>query len=371
MAEGEAANIRQIGRLPDWVPDAVRLYLSHITEGQSLRAIARERGCHASTVLRQVRRFENRRDDPLVDEALNRLGGRAEPATPCQQQEDSPPMTIALREATPSVVDARTLENAAPRILPLLAAPGAILAIAPDMEKAVVMREDADGNALRTAIMDRQVAEAFALKEWIVCKRPGRVVSYALAPAGRAELARLIAAGRAAAASPVGGAKDDGAGDSVRRMRYGLPESPVAALARRRDRGGVPFLAPALVSAAERLQEDFELARTGTPVDCPEAWERLLADVDPADADALSARSGAGVLDRARAARARVAVALRELGPGLADMALRCCCYREGLETAERQLGWSARSGKIVLRIALQRLKRHYDTLGHDHKMIG
>ena len=70
-------------------------------------------------------------------------------------------------------------------------------------------------------------------------------------------------------------------------------------------------------------------------------------------------------------ARERVSAALRELGPGLADMALRCCCHMEGLETAERKLGWSARSGKIVLRIALLRLKRHYEDLGDAGKMIG
>ncbi len=59
--------------------------------------------------------------------------------------------------------------------------------------------------------------------------------------------------------------------------------------------------------------------------------------------------------------RAPVAAALRELGPGLGDVALKCCCYLEGLEVTEKTLGWSARSGKIVLRIALQRLKRHYE----------
>ena len=53
-------------------------------------------------------------------------------------------------------------------------------------------------------------------------------------------------------------------------------------------------------------------------------------------------------------------LAVRELGPGLGDVALRVCCFLEGVEAAEKRLGWSARSGKIVLRIALQRLAQHY-----------
>jgi hypothetical protein len=67
-----------------------------------------------------------------------------------------------------------------------------------------------------------------------------------------------------------------------------------------------------------------------------------------------------------------VSRALRDLGPGLGDMVLRCCCFLEGLEAAEKRMGWSARSGKIVLRIALQRLKRHYaETYGPEADMIG
>ena len=49
----------------------VRLYLSHTEDGVSIRALARKVGLNASTVMRQVRRFEMRRDDPLMDEALS------------------------------------------------------------------------------------------------------------------------------------------------------------------------------------------------------------------------------------------------------------------------------------------------------------
>ena len=52
------------------LPDDARLYLRHVEEGQSIRALARSEGCHASTILRRIRRFEARRDDPLVDGAL-------------------------------------------------------------------------------------------------------------------------------------------------------------------------------------------------------------------------------------------------------------------------------------------------------------
>ncbi len=352
------ANLSPLGTLPDWVPSAVRLYLTHTESGRSLRDIARAEGVHASTVLRQVRRFENRRDDPLVDGAL----GRLRQALP--EPEESATMTAApLRPGAPGPlpVGEAALDAEARRVLPRLAEPGALLVVAADMDRAVVLR-DGVGGAVRLAVLERPVAEAFALRDWIACVQTGRVLRYEITATGRAALRRLTGQEAAVQAPAVARGFDD---EESRGTRPVTVESPVTALARRRDKDGNPFLSADLVAAAERLREDFETAQTGPRV--TQDWDRFLTGPE------LAGGPGSGLPGGRGAARAReqVAAALRELGPGLADMALRCCCYMEGLETAERRLGWSARSGKIVLRIALLRLRRHYESLGDAGKMMG
>ena len=372
----KSADLTDDFTLPSWLPSAVRLYLDHTEDGQSLRALARREGCHASTVMRHVRRYENRRDDPLMDAALAALGRRqgrdmSNPANRGAEQ-----MTLTIR------TDALTMDEASlavegRRILRRLAEPGAVLAIAPDMDKAVVMREFADGRAARTGVVDRLMAQAFVLKDWIACRKPGRVATYEITPTGRAALKRMTdeddrnRGGMAESAAPFAdqhrswddrGVPGD---DGPRKIRYSMPESPVALLGRRRDKDGKLFLEAELVVAAERLREDFELAQMGPRV--AQNWDRFLTGNDKS-----SFRGDAGGAEGPRAARDRVAAALRDLGPGLGDMVLRCCCNLEGLEVAEKRMGWSARSGKIVLRIALQRLRRHYDdAYGKSGPLIG
>lgn len=354
--------------VPNWVPNGVKLYLRHTGGGESLRTLARETGCHASTVMRQVRRFENQRDDPLIDEALDVLTNAIETTPANDPSEDDIEkrnchMNMQLRSAR--LPDEDTLNREARRILRRLSETGAVLALAVDMDKAVVLREGPDGPPTRTAIVPRDVAQAFAVKDWISCSKNGRISTYQITQAGRAALKRLLAedaakrnrsgAGNLHAEQHRDWAERNvmiGGDDEVQPIRVNAAESPLTMLARRKDGSGRPFLDQELVQAGERFREDFEMSQMGPRV--AQNWDRFLTSGD------RSAFDGADVNEGPRAARERVLEAMTDLGPGLGDIIMRCCCFLEGLEAAEKRMGWSARSGKVVLRIALQRLRRHY-----------
>ncbi len=362
--------------VPNWVSDEVRRYLAHTEGGRSIRSLAREAGCHASTVLRQVRRFETRRDDLLVDLALSRLGHWAQASLPPSANDNGECMSPALKIDEFDVPDEDTIRREAPRLLRRLNETGACLAIAQDMENAVIVRDMPDGQSLRTAVVPRALAEAMALKDWVEGSGKGRIARYRITAAGRSALKRFLAedearrTGLGEDAAPFQAQHGDrrtktvGSGGQKKRVRYNAVESPLQSLARRKDVTGEPFLSPELVAAGERLREDFELAQMGPRI--TQNWERFLT------AGARGTFNGPGGEGGSEAARQRVSNALSDLGPGLGDVVLRCCCFLEGMEAAEKRMGWSARSGKIVLRIALYRLKRHYDeTGGQWSPMIG
>lgn len=371
--------------LPRWLPTSACHYLEHTEMGHSIREIARRSQCHPSTVLRQVRRWEGLRDDILIDEALRKQGQRIGRAAALNKRKDT--KTMATNPGVESMeIDPERFAQDALRILRRMTEPGAVLAVASDMDKGVVVRDVDCGTTTRTAVVDRPMAQALAMKDWISCSEPGRVARYRITSQGRTALSRMIAEAENAArveaqgfaeaqapfsagreVRPTAGGAERSRGAPARpkgqRQRFMMGESPLTALARRRDKDGVPFLEHDLVAAGERLREDFELSQMGARV--TQNWEGFLTG-------GIDRGFGAGAsYGGSQEASDRVAAALSDLGPGLGDVVLRCCCYLEGLEQTEKSMGWSARSGKIVLRIALQRLKRHYENMGDQGGMIG
>jgi hypothetical protein len=129
-------------------------------------------------------------------------------------------------------------------------------------------------------------------------------------------------------------------------------ESPLAWLARRKGRDGVPFLTPPLVEAGERFRKDVTQAQILQRVTAN--WEAAIAS------SRRAADGGVNISETAIDARQRLSRAFAAVGPDLAGLLTDVCGYLKGLERVESERGWPPRSGKVVLKIALQRLADHY-----------
>lgn len=133
--------------------------------------------------------------------------------------------------------------------------------------------------------------------------------------------------------------------------RANLGESPLAWLARRKGPDGQPWLSPAELMAGERLREDFE--RAGTLGRLTMAWD--------AGPRAKGGRGpGVDPLEHGVSARARIAAAMAAVGPQSRPVLEQVCFRGAALAVAERELKLPRRSGKRVLKLALQRLAAHY-----------
>jgi hypothetical protein len=137
-----------------------------------------------------------------------------------------------------------------------------------------------------------------------------------------------------------------------------LKESPLAWLARRKDKDGRPLLSDEEFDAGEKLRADFWFAQMTPRVTAN--WSLLLS----AGGNSRGAPdAGIDMKDSIVAARERVRRALASVGPDLAGVLIDVCCHLKGLEASEKASGWPQRSGKIILQIALRQLARHYGML--------
>ena len=128
-------------------------------------------------------------------------------------------------------------------------------------------------------------------------------------------------------------------------------ESPLAWLARRKGRDGLPLVDAACLEAGERLRRDLTMGAL---------LPRTTANWSAAVSSGARAQGPTDFTDTMIAARQRARAALGAVGPDLSGLLLDICGFLKGLETIERERGWPARSGKLVLELALRQLCRHY-----------
>ncbi|ASK88130.1 DUF6456 domain-containing protein [Sphingorhabdus sp. SMR4y] len=151
-------------------------------------------------------------------------------------------------------------------------------------------------------------------------------------------------------ALPQDGEKREGRGARRRRARsvtVNLAESPLGWLHARGHLSDRQF------DAGEKLRADWERANLAPSVTM--RWDGAPV--------AGSKRAMPRIMNETEAqiaAKQRFDKAICHLGNDLSDIAWRTICGGERTPVAERKLGWPARSGKLVLKIALDRLAEYY-----------
>lgn len=217
------------------------------------------------------------------------------------------------RNTSPTHLCTSLLRHLCPRDAEAIAARG------DDMKTALIVRKSAAAPSIK---IDRAVVQLAESQRWVTRVDGDALASYTITPQGR----DVISKGKA--------------------HEWALIKLSKPSAARG---GPAAFLTHEHLSAAYRLLEDYELAALEVlgAVD----WEKV--------AKGTSIFCGNDARNLPDANR-RAFAALRFLGADLAEIALAVICQRQGLEDAERALGWPSRSGKLVLRIALNRLADHY-----------
>ena len=205
----------------------------------------------------------------------------------------------------------------------------------------------------------RRVVEACLAQDWLEWRGKRLVLS----DVGRSRLRRNEANDtdafrqqhqlRTTAQREIGGVR--------RQVTVNEGESPLGWLRSRKDRNGRPLIADAQFEAGERLRTDYSFAHMSPRVTAN--WSALA----PAERSRRGAPSdAAGLRDDVLAAKERVMRALMAVGPEISGVLVDICCELKGLEEAEKANGWPQRAGKVVLRIALTRLARHYGLIAED-----
>lgn len=134
-------------------------------------------------------------------------------------------------------------------------------------------------------------------------------------------------------------------GRTKRSVTVNLAESPLTWLHARGHLSDVQF------AAGEALRRDFEQAQIMPGITM--RWDPVR--ISGSRHDRLLHAS-----ERQLACRERFSGAIKAAGPDLSDILWRAVCAGKSLPDAERALAWPVRSGKLVLRFALDRVAQFY-----------
>lgn len=249
------------------------------------------------------------------------------------------------------------INGAVRRLLQSLGEPGAHSASSGVEEGMIVVLAPRNGvTVVRASVPARAVSYAIA-QDFVRWEGAEATRRLQLTDEGRAYMRRKSAAsvdeGFRAQHSPIASRAPE-KGEAP--VFYNDGESPLAWLARRKDRDGAPFLAAPLVQAGERFRRDVTQAQILQRVTAN--WEASIAS------SRRGADSGVHVSEISIDARRRLSRAFDAVGPDLAGLLTDVCGYLKGMELIESERGWPRRSGKVVLKIALERLARHYGLSG-------
>ena len=143
----------------------------------------------------------------------------------------------------------------------------------------------------------------------------------------------------------VGPKRSGSAGRRKRSVTVNVGESPISWLHSRGHLDDRQF------DAGERLRFDYERAQLAPSITM--SWNPVRVD-GGAGGDRLTPT------ERQAAAKERFDGAMAEAGSGLRDVLWRVVCAGEAMSEAEKGLGWPTRSGKLVLKLALDRVADFY-----------
>ena len=132
-----------------------------------------------------------------------------------------------------------------------------------------------------------------------------------------------------------------------RSVTVNLAESPLGWLRAR------ALVSDRQFAAGELLRRDYERAQLGPRVTM--RW-----DATPSRGGRRVTHDPAGATVAHLRAKECFDAALCAAGPGLSDILWRVVCACESVPVSERALGWPARSGRLVLTLALDRVADYY-----------